>query len=140
RPTRSRRESCRACGAGASPPTPRAPRAARGTRRPGALGVPSSRPPPSSPASTILQELGLERVSRSGGSLISPFQRRDVQMDRHQIIDQDRPRRARAHGGDPFQISLARLADLDSPRLLFLLGRQVGEVVVMGLVVDYATI
>src|SRR2546430_16573118 len=59
-------------------------------------------------------------------------------MDRHQIIDQDRPRRARAYGGDPFQISFARLADLDPARLLALLGREVGEVVVLDLVTEYA--
>src|SRR3989440_7829979 len=59
-------------------------------------------------------------------------------MDRHQIIDQDRPRRARAYGGDPFQISFARLAHLDPARLLALLGREVGEVVVLDLVTEYA--
>ena len=59
-------------------------------------------------------------------------------MDRHQIIDQDRPRRARAYGGDPFQISFARLAHLDPARLLALLGREVGEVVVLDLVAEYA--
>src|SRR5438046_10178052 len=59
-------------------------------------------------------------------------------MDRHQIIDQDRPRRARAHGGDPFQISFAGPADLDPPRLFALLGGQVSELVVLDLVTEYA--
>src|SRR3989442_12545345 len=59
-------------------------------------------------------------------------------MDRHQVIEQDRPGSSGSHSGDSLQISLARLADLDLPLLLALLGRQVREVLVLDLIAEHA--
>src|SRR2546425_2621391 len=60
-------------------------------------------------------------------------------MDRHQVIEQDRPGSGGPHSGDSLQVSLARLADLDLPLLLALLGRQVREVLVLDLVAEHAS-
>ena len=71
--------------------------------------------------------------------MVSPFQRRDVQRDRRQVVEQDRPRGEGAHRRDTLYVPLAGVADLDFARLLTCLRREVAELVVLGFVTEHAT-
>src|SRR5439155_24026821 len=133
---RSRRGSYPACAAVVSPPMRRGRRAARRRCRAGAR---PSRPPPTSTTSTNLHNLRVQRVPGPGGPVVSPFQRRDVQRDRRQVVEQDRPRGEGAHRRDTLYVPLAGVADLDFARLLTCLRREVAELVVLGFVTEHAT-
>src|SRR5216117_3812269 len=91
-------------------------------------------PPPSS--ATSLRDPALQRIPRPLRPPISAFERGDVQRDRRQIVEQDRPRGERAHRRDALQVPLARVAHLDLARLLARLRREVAEVVVPGFVTE----
>src|SRR3989441_2351015 len=81
---------------------------------------------------------GLQHISRPLGPVVAALQRGDVQRDRHQIVQQNRPRREWPHRGEPLEVSLARLAHLDPTHLLVLLRREVTEVLVVGLGAEHA--
>src|SRR6266403_5706648 len=46
-----------------------------------------------------LRDAALERVPGPGGLVVSALERRDVQRDGRQVVEQDRPWRERAHRG-----------------------------------------
>src|SRR5437867_3331309 len=151
--TRSRPASCRACAAAFSPPTHRGRRGVPGrsrlggpARRPSRL-ILAERPPPTStnlhpPPPTShrwpFSDAGLDWIPRPVRSPIAPLEGRDVQRDRRQVVQQDRPRSERAHRRDRFHVALAGVADLDLAGLLARLRREVAEVVVLGLVTEHA--
>src|SRR2546427_13240242 len=95
------------------------------------------RPPRSTlfPYTTLFRSR-LERVPRPLRTVITALQRRDVEMDRHQVIEENRPGGERAHRRDRFQVALARSADLDPPHLLAFLGGEVAEALMVGLVAE----
>src|SRR5256885_2261057 len=98
------------------------------------------KPPQPPPAShrPPLCDAGLEGIPRSGGPVVAPLQRRDVERNRREVVDENRPRRERPNRGHGLQITLARVADLDFARLLARLRRQIAEVIVIGLVAVHA--
>src|SRR5437899_12014213 len=126
---------------------PRARRAARGTRRSG--GPPPAPPAPPLPGRRsrgdsgaaeggpqqrmpLLGDPRLARVPRPHRTVITALQRRDVEMDRHQVIEENRPGGERAHRRDRFHVALARSADLDPPHLLAFLGGEVAQTLMVG--------
>src|SRR2546430_644706 len=142
--SRSHPAWCRACGAAASPPMRRARRAARRTRPPGARSrlTLAERSPPTSPDlhqppptthRRLLPDAGLDQIARSLRPLVPALPRRDVEPDRGQVIDQNRPGREWPYRGHGFEVALACVADLDLGRLLTRLGRQIAELVVVRL-------
>src|SRR4029077_7282780 len=121
---RSRPASCRACGGAAARPRRRARRAARGRFRRGG-GLPRAAG-------------GRERIPRPGGPGVPALERRDVERDRRQIVDQNRPGGERPHRRHRLQVTLARIADLDLARLLARLGREIAQIVVVRLIAVHA--
>src|SRR5205823_12382777 len=104
-------------------------------------GAPRSRlnlhRPPQPPPTThrrLLHDAALERIPWSFRPLVATLERRDVERDRRQVVDQNRPWGERPYRRDGLQVALAQVANLDLARLLAPLGRQVAEVVVMRLV------
>src|SRR5947208_386209 len=99
-------------------------------------------PPPTSPnlpqppPTSSLRDQTLQRIARPFWPPVAALERRDVQRDGRQVVEQDRPRGERAHRREALQVPLARVAHLDLARLLARLRREVAEVVVPGFVTE----
>src|SRR5207237_10428712 len=94
-------------------------------------------PPPSSHRPP-LHDAALERIPRSFRPLVATLERRDVERDRGQVVDQNRPGRQRPDRRHGLEVALARVADLDLARLLARLGGQITEAIVIGLIAVHA--
>src|ERR1041384_1504363 len=102
-------------------------------------------PPPTStslhqppPTSRPLPDPSLQCKARPLRPPVSALERRDVQRNRRQVVEQDRPRGESAHRRDALYVPLAGVADLDLARLLTCLRREVAELVVLGFVTEHA--
>src|SRR2546422_707895 len=119
--------------------------ARRRSRCPLARVTVTKRPPPTSPnlqqlppTSPPLRDASFQRIPRPLRPPVPALERRDVQRDRRQVVEQHGPWSERAHRGDTFHVPLARVAHLDLACLLARLRREVAELVVRGLVTEHA--